>query len=256
MYPEKAISTFVKNKTFFFASLWALSNLFIACSNKKDAADGNTTGVVKGKITTSDGKPLAGAKVLISNVNWNQTNAIVSAGMDGTYSHKFTGINSDAWHASATIAKEFNGKVYKMDLYPEFAADIYPGRVAVRNFSWKLTGNQVGRSNGVYGGVVRVIAEPGTFNGFLNVTLTMEPQGTLIDGSTGETITRKIDASQMTEVPIGRYKVSAIYAPGGQNPVQMKIRLSDNGAYGTAAIVDFTPETNYCKNCLSLDVKL
>lgn len=243
------------NKVFICTSLPALLIVFISCSNKKDASD-SSAGVVKGKVTTSDGKPLAGAKVLISSVIWYNSNNVVSTGADGTYSRRLTDINNDAWYAYAYIDKEFNGKIYHMDLHPESTDDIFPGKGAVRNFTWKLTGNQVGRSSGVYGGVVKVVAEPGTFYDFMNVTLKMEPQGTLIDGSTGETIIRKIDASQRIEVPVGRYKVSATYAPGEQSPVQMKIRLSDSGNYGTSAIVDFTPETDFCKNCMALDVKL
>lgn len=256
MNPKKSIATLVKNKTFICVSLLGLLILFISCSNKKDSTDGSTAGVVKGKVTTSDGKPLAGAKVLISSVIWYNSNNVAATGADGTYTRQLTDMNNDAWYAYASIEKEFNGKVYRMDLHPESTDDIFPGKGAVRNFSWKLTGNQIGRSTGVYGGTVLVAAEPGTFHDFTNVTLTMEPQGALIDGSTGQTITRKIDISQRIEVPVGRYKVSAIYAPQGQAAVQMKIRLADTGNYGTTAIVDFTPETNYCKNCMSLDVKL
>jgi hypothetical protein len=254
MYPKKVISSLVKNNSFICASLLTLLILIISCSNKKDSTDGDA-GTVKGKVTTSDGKPLPGAKVTISSVIWYNSNNVVSTGADGTYSRQLSEINNDAWYAYASIDKEFNGKIYHMDLHPESTDDFFPGKGAVRNFTWKLTGNQVGRSTGVYGGTVTVAAEPGTFYDFTNVTLKMEPQGTLIDGSTGQTITRKIDVSQRLEVPVGRYKVSAVYAPAGQSPVQMKIRLSDTGNYGTTAIVDFTPETNYCKNCMTLDVK-
>ncbi|MBO9632481.1 MAG: hypothetical protein J7578_05140 [Chitinophagaceae bacterium] len=228
--------------------------ILIACSRK--SSDGETAGVVKGKVVTNDGKPVAGAKVLISSVIWYNSNNVVSTGANGTYSRKLSDITNDAWYAYASIDKEYNGKVYHIDLHPESTEDFLPGQGAVRNFTWKLTGPQVGRSTGVYGGVVTVASEPGVFYDYPNVTLTLIPQGTLIDGSTGATITKKIDNTQKIEVPIGRYEVSAIYAPAGQTPVQMKIRLSDVGSYGTSAIVDFTPETNYCKNCMTLDVKL
>ncbi|MCK7554065.1 hypothetical protein MKQ70_03190 [Chitinophaga sedimenti] len=109
-----------------------------------------------------------------------------------------------------------------MDLHPESTNDFFPEDGAVRNFTWKLTGEQVGRSTGIYGGQVTVASEPGTFYDYTNVTLTLVPQGALIDGSTGSTITIKVPNSQKIEVPIGRYLVSAVYAPPGQAQKQCK----------------------------------
>lgn len=254
MHSRNSLKKMIMSKFSLLAILSVSLIILIACGKK--SGDDGSGGVVKGKVVTTDGKPVAGAKVLISSVIWYNSNNVVSTGADGTYSRKISEITNDAWYAYASIDKDYNGKVYHIDLHPESTDDFLPGEGAVRNFTWKLTGPQVGRSTGVYGGMVTVASEPGEFYDYPNVTITMIPQGPLIDGSTGSTIIRKIDNTQKLEVPIGRYKVSATYAPAGQTAVQMKIRLSDTGSYGSSAIVDFTPETNFCKNCMTLDVKL
>lgn len=236
--------------------LVALSLLMLACKKDK-GGDMNkpATDMVKGKVLTSDGRPVSGARIIISSVIWYNENTVATTGAEGTYSKKLAGLDSDAFYAYASIQKDYNGKRYTMDLHPESTDDFFPADGAVRNFIWKLTGPQVGRSTGIYGGQVTVASEPGAFYDFTNVTLTMVPQGALIDGSNGSTITMKVPNSQKLEVPIGRYLISAVYAPAGQGQKTMKIRLSDTGSYNNSVLVDFSPSTDFCKNCLTLDVK-
>lgn len=235
--------------------LLAVPLLLMGC--KKDVPDNTnqTAGMIRGKVLTADGRPVAGAKIVVSSVIWYNENTVTSTLENGTYSRKLAGLGSDAFYAYASIQKDYNGKRYTMDLHPESTNDFFPEDGAVRNFTWKLTGEQVGRSTGIYGGQVTVASEPGTFYDYTNVTLTLVPQGALIDGSTGSTITIKVPNSQKIEVPIGRYLVSAVYAPPGQAQKTMQIRLSDTGAYGNSVVVDFNPATDFCKNCLTLDVK-
>lgn len=238
-------------------NLWlAIPLLLLAC--KKDQSgeiDKPSADMVKGKVMTADGRPVAGARIVVSSVIWYNENTVATTGADGTYSRKLAGLGSDAFYTYASIQKDYNGKRYTMDLHPESTDDFFPADGAVRNFTWKLTGPQVGRSTGIYGGQVTVASEPGAFYDYTNVTLTMVPQGALIDGSTGSTLTIKVPNSQKIEVPIGRYLVSAVYSPPGQTQKNMKIRLSDTGAYGSSVVVDFSPSTDFCKNCLTLDVR-
>ena len=238
-------------------NLWlAIPLLLLAC--KKDQSgeiDKQSADMVKGKVMTADGRPVAGARIVVSSVIWYNENTVATTGADGTYNRKLAGLGSDAFYTYASIQKDYNGKRYTMDLHPESTDDFFPADGAVRNFIWKLTGPQVGRSTGIYGGQVTVASEPGAFYDYTNVTLTMVPQGALIDGSTGSTVTIKVPNSQKIEVPIGRYLVSAVYSPPGQTQKNMKIRLSDTGAYGSSVVVDFSPSTDFCKNCLTLDVR-
>jgi len=234
--------------------LMVISLIGLSCSKSEVTGPREDLGTVKGKVLTSDGRPVAGAKIVLSSVIWYNENNVVTTAADGTYKRKLAGPDNDAWYAYASIEKEYNGKKYTMDLHPESTEDFLPSNEITRNFTWKLTGEQVGRSTGIYGGMVTVGSEPGEFYDFTNVVLTLTPQGPLIDGSKGSTITVAVPASQKLEVPIGRYKVSAMYTLPGKNQA-MKVRLSNTGAYNTSAIVDFSASTDYCKNCLTIDVK-
>lgn len=236
--------------------LVATISLILLSCGKSDAPNSESgLGTVKGKVVTSDGRPVAGAKIVISSVIWYNENNVVTTSANGTYERKLAGPDNDAWYAYASIEKEYNGKKYRMDLHPESTEDFLPTKEITRNFTWKLTGEQVGRSTGIYGGLVTVGSEPGEFYDFTNVILTLTPQGPLIDGSKGSKLVIAVPASQRLEVPIGRYNVSAVYAVPGKNQKPMRVRLSNTGSYNSNAIVDFTPSTDYCKNCLTIDVK-
>ncbi|MGJ1412816.1 hypothetical protein ACR78Z_24390 [Sphingobacterium thalpophilum] len=235
--------------------LATISFILLSCSKSDTPNSEGGLGAVKGKVVTSDGRPVAGAKIVISSVIWYNENNVVTTSADGTYQRKLAGPDNDAWYAYASIEKEYNGKKYRMDLHPESTEDFLPTKEITRNFTWKLTGEQVGRSTGIYGGLVTVGSEPGEFYDFTNVILTLTPQGPLIDGSKGSKLVIAVPASQRLEVPIGRYSVSAVYAVPGKNQKPMRVRLSNTGSYNTNAIVDFTPSTDYCKNCMTIDIK-
>ncbi len=242
-------------KIFNIQFITAIAFILLSC-NKSDAPTSEgELGTVKGKVVTSDGRQVGGAKIVISSVIWYNENNVVTTSADGTYKRKLAGPDNDAWYAYASIQKEYNGKKYTVDLHPESTEDFLPTKEITRNFIWKLTGEQVGRSTGIYGGLVTVGSEPGEFYDFTNVVLTLTPQGPLIDGSKGSTITVAVPASQKLEVPIGRYMVSAMYTVPGKNQKPMKVRLSNTGSYNTSSIVDFSPSTDFCKNCLTIDVK-
>ncbi|MEZ0454728.1 hypothetical protein ABTW24_24280 [Sphingobacterium thalpophilum] len=232
-----------------------ISIIGLSCSKSEVNTPQESLGSVKGKVLTSDGRPVAGAKIVISSVIWYNENNVVTTAADGTYKRKLVGPDNDAWYAYASIEKEYNGKKYTIDLHPESTEDFLPSKEITRNFTWKLTGEQIGRSTGIYGGMVTVGSEPGEFYDFTNVILTLTPQGPLIDGSKGSKLVIAVPASQRLEVPIGRYNVSAVYAVPGKNQKPMRVRLSNTGSYNTNAIVDFTPSTDYCKNCMTIDIK-
>ena len=107
--------------------LVALSLLMLACKKDK-GGDMNkpATDMVKGKVLTSDGRPVSGARIIISSVIWYNENTVATTGAEGTYSKKLAGLGSDAFYAYAFIQKDYNGKRYTMDLHPESTDDFFP----------------------------------------------------------------------------------------------------------------------------------
>jgi hypothetical protein len=97
-----------------------------------------------------------------------------------------------SWHATAQLEKKFNGKTFTFDLAPNSDDPFAGSSGAIRNFTWKLTGE---RPDGTHYGSM-VIAYADFFQvdlSLANVELTLEPVGALVDGSTGRWINRSQD---------------------------------------------------------------
>ncbi|MCK7554066.1 carboxypeptidase-like regulatory domain-containing protein [Chitinophaga sedimenti] len=77
--------------------LLAVPLLLMGC--KKDAPDNTnqTAGMIRGKVLTADGRPVAGAKIVVSSVIWYNENTVTSTLENGTYSRKLAGLGSDAF---------------------------------------------------------------------------------------------------------------------------------------------------------------
>lgn len=63
-----------------------------------------------------------------------------------------------------------------------------------------------------------------------NVEITLEPVGPIVDGTTGETITRNLefcagDCPAVKRVPLGRYRISARLPRDGQSPEPLRLRF-------------------------------
>ena len=142
------------------------------------------------------------------------------------------------WAMSATHVVEFHGRTYSFPLHPSNDKAFAGNTGAVRDFAWKLTGKRP--DGGSYGAFVVGYTEPGDYSFELkDVELTLEPDGELVDGSNGETITGRLentpDGDAVTDVPVGRYKISATV---GSSPLGIRIRNSD-AAYASSVTSDF-----------------
>ncbi|MDB6139465.1 MAG: hypothetical protein JWO94_2537, partial [Verrucomicrobiaceae bacterium] len=82
------------------------------------------------------------------------------------------------------------------------------------------------------------------------LVLTLEPQGLLLDGSTGKTITRELplkalgtDAGHVLDLPVGPYRVQAkVMNNGTATPLLVQVTWGDK-AWTEAVTVDFPPFT-------------
>lgn len=238
------------------------------------AASGATTrarpGYVSGQILTADGRPItvAGAVVKVSVTGVSTAGERVAyqprTDAQGRYEQQ---VAAGSYGATATVTVPYNGKQFTIALDP---VDGDPARTedaakgVVKDFRWRISGPIAGRAASTtnlvsyYGLSIRlqdpalVASDPislrGNYpQGRLRVTFT--PRGPLIDGSTGQPITREIattdlsrDGGILADLPLGAYTVSAILVDqgGGTRP----LRLGDSNLSGTTFATEYqlTPE--------------
>ena len=179
--------------------------------------------------------------------------------------------------AKATIV--YNGKTYLLPLHPtdglwSWQDNKEKGRESKnglsRDFTLKITGLKPGNDNlpdilrtsalqnpnNYYGACLDLDDwnDGGNFRMALPaetlLVLTLVPQGVLLDGSTGATITRELpikalgtDAGHVLDLPVGPYRVQAkIMNNGTATPLLVQITWGDK-AWTEAVTVDFPPFT-------------
>ncbi|MDA0638510.1 carboxypeptidase-like regulatory domain-containing protein [Nonomuraea sp. MCN248] len=215
-------------------------------AQREESGVGVERGVLKGRVVSSAGRPVAGAQVVADNQLLYNSNLIVTTDTDGHYR-----VETDVaatFHATASLQVERDGVAYQVELRPEDDSPFAGPEGAIRNFTWKLSGAKPD-GLGHYGGSVLFYldgTDPGDPETFLQdegVELTLTPQSPLLDGSPGEVITRRAartpDGSGLLDVPIARYRVSATHEG---RPLQVRLRGSD--AYAAEIVADFSQHIN------------
>ncbi|MGB8191436.1 MAG: carboxypeptidase-like regulatory domain-containing protein [Chitinophagaceae bacterium] len=203
--------------------------LIMGCSKDTGAAPAESlAGIVKGRVVDSKGDPIANAKVVIEHTVLYAKYVYAVTDANGNYK---TNVPEGSWHASVQIQKKFLDREYNFELSPDVDAAFAGSAGAVRNFSWKLSGAKPG--GGFYGSYVAVYNEPGSSFDMTDVEVTLKPNGPLVDGSMGMTITKKLTdigggQEGINDVPIGMYNITARNTTTGQ---ALQIRIRNNGAY-------------------------
>jgi hypothetical protein len=205
--------------------------------------------VVKGRVLDGQGNPIAGAKVFADNrLIYNSNLAAVTDEL-GHYRIELPKL-ATTWHMSSEITRNLNGSSFKIDLIPD-KDDPFAGNTgAIRNFSWNSTAP---RPEGCYSCSGKVIfyttdlihpddptlVPPDRED----VELTLVPEGPLLDGSAGKTIIahgeNSADGFGLQDVPFGRYKIKARYAPADGKTRGMLIRVNGTGNYVDSVTTDF-----------------
>ncbi|QOV90014.1 hypothetical protein [Humisphaera borealis] len=233
-----------------------------------------------GRATFSDGKPIPAFTVVCSGFVGDANRATVTApatiahgdAKDGTYDLEVPA--GFAANLSAKTAIEYNGKPYKLELWPTdgklslrdgkgIGPDTRPG--IVRDFVAKISGLRPGgddkspvlRKLAYYGARID-LGDGGIGNRRLNqdfpkdatVVVRLTPRGPLLDGSKGEPIVKRLPLADMgsnaacvLDIPIGLYdaKVAVAAADGTETPV--RVRLSGGPQEWQAAVaLDFPPQ--------------
>ena len=226
--------------------------LLAACTKSEEALPNipsSTTaekGIKKGRITDSRGKPRANAKVVIEHTVYYASYIYATTDANGYY--KAT-VPNGSWKASVQIQRNYLGQLYAFDLYPDNSEPFAGSTGAVRNFSWKLSGAKP--EGGFYGSYVAVYPEPGAAFFMEDVELTLTPEGSLADGSTGQVITRSLTdigggEDGLKDIPLGKYIITAKNKTTRQ-PLQIRIR--NTGTYNTQVTgvfkAGYTGSTSY-----------
>ncbi len=201
-------------------------------------------GYATGVVLDTQGKPIAGAKILLDNSVFYNSYIHGSTQEDGTYRIK---AQPGAWRAYASFKKTYNGKTYSLDLHPD-TIDSFDDTGAVRNFVWKLEGREPENEYNYYGGLVTIFQDTDFHDDMEDVELTLTPSGPLIDGSEGKTLVLRqgghywVQFGYLQDIPIGRYTVTAILkGEDGPRPLRIQDWHTD-GDFKSELQLDFIPE--------------
>lgn len=207
----------------------------------RPAADGRS--VVHGVVSDAAGKPLAGAVVIADATLFYNTNLEARSDKDGKYRIELpAGGAQTTWRATASVGRKYNGKAYKFELHPDDDAAFAGTDGAERNFKWLLSGEKPD-GRGAYGSHVVAYTPLMSDLAPADVALTLTPDGPLVDGSVGKPVTGTLQSTPegwaLSDVPVGRYKVTAVEAKEGGGGGPLLVRWRGKGEFGPSLVADF-----------------
>ncbi len=216
-----------------------------AASSRGTAPDAAVEDHVTGTVVDTQGRPIAGAKILLDGTILHDAYLRGTTGEDGSYRIK---AQPGAWMAYAEFEKAYNGRTYPLELHPG-SSDSIGDDGGVRDFTWKLEGRSPLNEYVYYGGFIIVDTATGFDGDVEDIELTLAPDGPLIDGSEGKTLRLRmhdhywVQYGYIEDVPIGRYKVTAVLKnDGNPRPLRIATRNGD-GAFTAEYQLDFLPKS-------------
>lgn len=235
--------------------LISLPVIFANCtksSDKDDTTDNHEvvqSGVVKGRMVDAKGNPIPGAKVYAGHTTYYNTNVVAVTDANGYYKLDIDNPGG-TWTIHGQVQKQYNGQTYTFYVYADNTDPVSGTAGAIRKLTWKLSGAIPGLTNGKYGAKVAYYDNSPVFIRDEEIEFTLIPQGPLVDGSTGQTITGFATESfsmvgtavgtGLNDVPLGRYQLSARYVPkDGSASRMLSVRLRDTGNYSDKVIINF-----------------
>jgi hypothetical protein len=222
--------------------------------------------VVKGRVVNPQGDPIQDALITIDNQLLYNSNSQAKTKADGSYRIELTKLAA-TYMAYAEYSTIYEGVKHSVDLLPDDDSPFAGNEGAVRNFTIKLNSSTgTGGSGEVLFYMMDLIhpldpvLEPPSRD---DVMMTLEPVGTMLDGTTGgKSIVGRGSPSNngygLHNVPIGKYKVSAVYAPPGAEPQPLLIRIVRPGyddAFAESVVAEFKSITSKIHN-MELELKL
>lgn len=214
-------------------------------------------GVAKGVVVDTQGKPISGLKVVVENTVFYNSYKFGTTGTDGKYRVE---VPNGGWKVSVQMDRQFQGHSYRFDLSPDNATEFTGTDGAIRNFTWRLKGPRP-EPDRFYGATANLYRMPGfeEFYEMTDVELTATPVGPLVDGSTGQAVTARGEASndRVRDIPLGQYTFTARYVPQGQPARAMQIRIRNTGNMADSVTATFnTPNPELAIHELDLELNL
>ncbi|WP_266368718.1 carboxypeptidase-like regulatory domain-containing protein [Tellurirhabdus rosea] len=213
------------------------------------------SGYVTGKVTGAGGKALSGINVFFDNTLYYNSGFSATTDAAGNYKVK---AQPGAFRGYARMSHRYNGQTYRIDLHPD-KYDSFGEEGAVRNFSWRLTGERPSNPDTFYGGTAYLYANADSeVYDVENIEFTFTPVGPLIDGSTGKTLVRKSGAprtklyAKIVDIPIGRYKITAVHKPTGR---RLRLQASYDQPLAESLTQDFYGDDSptFCNDCMRIE---
>lgn len=198
------------------------SSILTACS--KNGSDVNTSGgveikngVVSGMITDVKNLPVRDARITVEHTVWYNSYLSASSDHEGKYRVSLPDDPAGDWTAKSQLTRTAYGQTYKFDLEPDKTGAFNKTNGAVRNFTWKLSGQRP-EGTGYYGAHVDLYPF-GTDVDITKVKLLFTPfpgETNLIDGTIAVSFERPVEDVAGTfmakDIPIGKYIIKAVYA--------------------------------------------
>jgi predicted small lipoprotein YifL len=205
----------------------------------KDEPQKPAENTVVGQVVDERGQPVADALISIWPAMFN---GYVETRTDAQGHYRSVELNAKTapYYAQAYKAVSYAGRRYCVRLAPESPNGLEafnPAEGVVLNWRWRLTGDS-GDPPDVIGGEYwggslkfgnRVNAEPGSpewVEPEQRIEFTLVPNGPLIDGSTGVTLTgvSKLQ-DELVDIPVGRYTVTAVALGEDGSRTPLKVSL-------------------------------
>lgn len=209
--------------------------------------------VLKGHVTDTQGRPLAGANVVAGFTLGYDNNLLALTDENGNYRIEMPAV-AGTWRVDAGYDVNFEGQRFEYELYPSSTAPFGAATGAIRNFQWRLTGEKPGSPAGrMYGGKITVSAALG-YDPAVNmdsVAVWLMPSK-LVDGTTPGEEAELIVAGEdpdvivIRDVAIGTYQAVAFYIVDLENGVLEPLDISVRNAntYGDSATGSFVAHSN------------
>jgi hypothetical protein len=221
LHSLRSLTTAVLFLTGSLLTLTACDKKPVDPSNPDAGSGPGKDGYLTGKVIDPQGKPLSRATIFVDHTVLTGDGPEVKTAADGTYKVQLVQFAGE-WIAKGFILKQYNDRIYKINLDPENDAPFTSDEKPVRNFQWKLTGHIPDLSLDLYYGGTMEMSRDLNANELRdneNIEFTLTPVGPLIDGSTGNVLKLKAKKRYDTflkDIPMGRYKVTAVYKPTGE----------------------------------------
>lgn len=194
--------------------------------------------VVKGYVRNAQGNPIPGVTVYADNQLLYDSNVGGVTDENGHYRIELPQV-ATTWNMSTSFTREYNGKELNFFLRSDVDQPFAENTGAIRNFTLK---DIVGH--------IEINPDFWSFDDSLpefqmsDLEVTLTPVGALLDGSAGQTITKRAEVLStgghgVEKIPLGRYKITARWMPEGHDPMSMLLRIKATGQFVQSLEFDF-----------------